>query len=121
MKVNRYPIYIVSKGRWESRYTSKALEKMRVPYYIVVDAEEYDDYCSVIDEHKVLVMDKQAEIDYETCDDLGLSKPVGPGAKRNWCWQHAIGLGAKRHWVMDDNISSFVRLHDLFHQIHYHE
>ena len=38
MKVNRYPIYIVSKGRWESRYTSKALEKMRVPYYIVVDA-----------------------------------------------------------------------------------
>ena len=115
MKVNRYPIYIVSKGRWESRYTSKALEKMRVPYYIVVDAEEYDDYCSVIDEHKVLVMDKQAEIDYETCDDLGLSKPVGPGAKRNWCWQHAIGLGAKRHWVMDDNISSFMRLHNNFH------
>ena len=31
----KYPLYIVSKGRADSRLTSKALEKMLVPYYIV--------------------------------------------------------------------------------------
>ena len=37
-KINpKYPIYIVSKGRWESRLTSKILEKMNVPYKIVVE------------------------------------------------------------------------------------
>ena len=27
----RYPIYIISKGRWETRHTSKALEALGVP------------------------------------------------------------------------------------------
>jgi hypothetical protein len=31
----KYPIYIVSKGRWDSRLTSKALDKMSVTYYIL--------------------------------------------------------------------------------------
>ena len=30
----KYPVYIISKGRWERRLTSKALEKMDVPYRI---------------------------------------------------------------------------------------
>jgi hypothetical protein len=47
-----YPIYIISKGRWESRLTSKALEKMQVPYHIVVEPQEYDNYASVIDPKK---------------------------------------------------------------------
>ena len=51
----KYPIYIISKGRHESRYTSKALEKMRVPYHIVVEPQEYDDYASVIDPKKIYV------------------------------------------------------------------
>ena len=29
----KYPIYIVSKGRADSRLTSKALEKINCPYY----------------------------------------------------------------------------------------
>jgi len=32
----QYPIYIVSKGRWDSRLTSKALESIKVPYHIVI-------------------------------------------------------------------------------------
>ena len=43
----KYPIYIVSKGRWESRQTSKALESMKVPYYVIVEEDEYDKYCKV--------------------------------------------------------------------------
>lgn len=43
-----YPVYIISKGRWESRLTSKALEKMRVPYHIVIEPQEIDDYAAEI-------------------------------------------------------------------------
>ena len=28
----KHPVYIISKGRWDSRHTSKALEKMNMPY-----------------------------------------------------------------------------------------
>tara|TARA_R100000231_G_scaffold30552_1_gene26940 strand:+ start:854 stop:1723 length:870 start_codon:yes stop_codon:yes gene_type:complete len=107
----RYPIYIVSKGRWESRLTSKSLERMGVPYYIVVEDQEYDNYCSVIDASKVLILDKQYQKDYDIFDDdIGKGKSTGPGPARNFCWDHSIKLGAKRHWVIDDNIYDFYRL-----------
>lgn len=105
----RYPVYIVSKGRHEMRHTSKALETMRVPYFIVVEEQEYDLYASVIDKKKILVLDKAYQRDYDTFDTLGDSKSKGPGPARNFAWDHAISLGADRHWVMDDNIREFYR------------
>jgi len=105
-----YPVYIVSKGRWESRLTSKALEYMRVPYNIVVEAQEYNDYAAVIDPSKILTLPSTYLDSYDTFDDLGRSKSVGPGAARNFVWDHATSIGAKRHWVMDDNLDAFHRL-----------
>jgi hypothetical protein len=105
-----YPIYIVSKGRWESRLTSKALERINVPYFIIVEEQERDLYAKVIAAEKILVLPKRYLDVYETCDDEGAGKSKGPGAARNYAWQHSIELGAKRHWVMDDNIASFNRL-----------
>ncbi len=112
MKKNapNYPIYIVSKGRWESRLTSKALEEMNVPYYIVVEEQEYSQYASVIDKRKILVLDKAYQRDYDTCDNLGDAKSKGPGAARNFVWEYSIKNGFKWHWVLDDNINGFVRL-----------
>ena len=52
---SKYPIYIISKGRWKSRLTSKALEEMNMPYYIVVEPQEYEKYLKVIEEKKILV------------------------------------------------------------------
>jgi hypothetical protein len=108
----KYPIYIVSKGRWESRLTAKALENIKVPYYIVVEKQEYDKYCSVTNPKKgtVLILPQKYLDEYDTCDDLGNTKSKGPGGARNFCWDHSIQLGFKRHWVMDDNISAFCRL-----------
>ena len=37
----KYPLYIVSKGRADSRLTSKALEEMKGPYFIVIEEQEY--------------------------------------------------------------------------------
>jgi len=93
----KHPVYIVSKGRWESRLTSKAFDEMRVPYFIVIEEQEYDNYASVIAPEKILILDKQYLRDYDTCDSLGNSLGVGPGAARNFCWQHSISIGASWH------------------------
>jgi hypothetical protein len=105
-----YPIYIVSKGRWDTRLTSKALDQINVPHHIVVEASERDRYASVIDPKKVLVLPQKYLESYETCDDVGCGMSKGPGAARNFCWDHSVALGNARHWVMDDNIASFQRL-----------
>ena len=105
----QFPIYIPSKSRADSRLTSKALETMNVPYFIIVEKEQYDEYANVIDKKKILILDKKYQDDYDTCDSLGDTKSKGPGAARNFAWQHAIDNGNKWHWVMDDNIKSFKR------------
>tara|TARA_R100001244_G_scaffold130283_2_gene102305 strand:+ start:3282 stop:4148 length:867 start_codon:yes stop_codon:yes gene_type:complete len=108
----KYPLYIVSKGRADSRLTSKALEYMNVPYSIVIEEQEYDDYAKVIDKKKILILDKSYQDNYDTCDDLGNTKSKGPGAARNFVWEHSITQGYKRHWVMDDNIERFLRMNN---------
>ena len=111
----RHPIYIVSKGRAESRLTSKSLHEMGVPHYIVVEEQEHDEYAQHIDSSAtLLVLDKQYQIDYDPCDDLGMTKSKGPGPARNFAWEHSIKAGATSHWVMDDNIDGFFRLNRNF-------
>lgn len=107
-----YPVYIVSKGRWESRLTSKTLEYLKVPYHIIIEKQEYDQYASVIDPKKILILDPKYQAEYNTCDNLGETKSKGPGAARNFAWDHAIKSKAAWHWVMDDNIRSFIRLNN---------
>jgi hypothetical protein len=92
----RYPIYVISKGRWKLRQTSKALEAMRVPYRIVVEPQELAQYAAVIDRAKILVL---------PFSNLG----QGSIPARNWVWEHSISEGHARHWIMDDNIWRFYR------------
>lgn len=108
----QFPIYIVSKGRFRQRLTARALETMSVPYFIVVEDQEFDSYASVIDSKKVLILDKTYQRDYVTLDDLGDIKSKGPGPARNFAWDHSIALGYDWHWVMDDNIRKFCRLNE---------
>ena len=94
---SKYPIYIISKGRWESRLTSKALDEMNVPYRIVIEPQEYDNYAAVIDSSKILVL---------PFGNLG----QGSIPARNFVWEHSINAGFERHWILDDNIEQFNRL-----------
>lgn len=92
-----YPIYIISKGRWESRLTSKSLEILSIPYRIVIEPQEYEQYAAVIAPEKILMT---------PFSNLGQgSIPV-----RNWVWEHSIQEGYKRHWILDDNIRHFYRM-----------
>jgi hypothetical protein len=106
----RYPIYIVSKGRWKNRLTSKALNVMGIPYKIVVEQDQLPMYQAEVGADRCLVLPQRYLDEYDTCDDLGDSKSKGPGAARNFVWDHATELGSKRHWVMDDNLDAFHRL-----------
>jgi hypothetical protein len=99
MNINKYPIYIISKGRWESRLTAKSLEAMAVPYSIVIEPQEYDAYASVIDKSKIKVL---------PFSNLGL----GSIPARNWVWDDAMASGHKKHWILDDNIKGFYRLNN---------
>lgn len=105
----KYPIYIVSKGRWESRLTSKALDAIGVDYRIIVESQEFDLYANEIPAGKILVLPLSYLDSYETMDNLQTGSK-GPGAARNYAWEHAKSLGYARHWVMDDNLDAFHRL-----------
>lgn len=94
--------------------TSKALTKMGVKHYIVVEPQQVADYEKAVFDMKllatVLPLDMSYKDKYELCDDLGLTKSTGPGPARNFAWDHSIQKGHGWHWVMDDNIRDFHRL-----------
>ena len=106
----KYPIYIVSKGRWKKalRLTSRVLEELAVPYHIIVEAQEFKQYNWAIDADKILILPEryQAEYDVFWKDD---DPRTGPGPARNFAWDHAIENGHARHWVLDDNLQKFFR------------
>lgn len=93
----KYPIYVVSKGRWESRLTVKALIKCNVPFRVVIEPQEFGDYAAVINPDLLLAL---------PFSNLGF----GSIPARNWIWEHALASGADRHWILDDNIKEFYRL-----------
>lgn len=97
----KYPVYIISKGRWERRQTSKTLEKMGVPYRIVVEPSEYENYAKVIDKSKIIKLPE----DFSKLNQGSI--PV-----RNWVWEHSIQEGHEWHWILDDNIESVERFNN---------
>jgi len=91
----RYPIYIPSKGRYESCHTARFLAADKVPHILVVNEHEYDEYDSRYgkSEHcSVLVL------------PVNDHKTSGLIFARNWIKRHSIDAGYERHWQLDDNI-----------------
>lgn len=108
--MNKYPLYIPSKGRHEYMITSKALTKMQVYHNVVVEEQEYKLYKDAVIGNKyanILILDMDYKKQYNLCDQFGLTKSTGPGPVRNFIWDHSIKLGYDMHWVMDDNIRCF--------------
>jgi len=92
----RYPIYIPTKGRWESRLTVRFLENVGVPYKIVVERQEYKKYAAVVDRKNIITLPFR---------DKGLT------ATRNWIWDFARDSGVERFWTLDDNIGARLVTH----------
>lgn len=100
----QYPVYIVSKGRHESMFTSRSLAKMKVPHYIVIEPQDLDNYENALDHFNIREHVTLLVAPFSNHGD-------GPGRARNWAWDHSMTLDAKRHWVLDDNITDFYRYH----------
>lgn len=94
-----YPVYVPSKGRFESGLTAKCLIDDGVPFNLVVEPNERDEYAKRFPEANLLVL---------PWNDLGVTGLI---AARNWIKDHATKTGAKRHWQLDDNIRRFMRWH----------
>jgi len=69
---------------------------MEVPYHIVIEPQEYEQYAPVINPDKILVL---------PFGNLG----QGSIPARNWIWEHSMRSRAAYHWILDDNISHFYR------------
>ena len=101
MSKPRFPVYIISKGRWERRQTSKTMETCGIPYKIVVEPSEYDRYAENINPDNIIKLPS----DFSKLNQGGI--PV-----RNWVWEDSIKNGHKFHWIFDDNIESIMRFNN---------
>lgn len=93
----KYPVYIISKGRPQRCITLRQLEMMQVPYRLVIEPQEYEDYAKITAKDNLLLL---------PFSNLGL----GSIPARNWVWEHSLSEGHERHWILDDNIEGFHRL-----------
>lgn len=95
-RFNNYPIYIISKGRFEKTLTADNFELAGLDYLIAVEPQEYEQYCKKLGVKRVLKL---------PFSNLGL----GSYPARNYCWEHSKERGFKYHWLFDDNITNFAR------------
>lgn len=83
---------------------------MGVDYKIVVEHQEFDNYADRVGESKLLVLPTKYLEEYDTFWPRSEDNKVGPGAARNFAWDHSVSEGCDYHWVMDDNLDAFHRL-----------
>jgi len=93
----KYPVFIPSKGRYESLLTIKAFESIGIPFHVVIEQQEYDNYAKVIDQDKIIIL---------PFSNRGLV------TTRNWIWDYVQSLGIEYFWTFDDNIREFYRLNN---------
>lgn len=93
----RHPVYVISKGRARNCKTAKFLARDGVPFRLVVEPQEEQEYR---DRHGDVVT-------VLPFSNLGL----GSIPARNWVWEHALSSGAERHWILDDNIDRIRRVY----------
>ena len=99
-----HPVYIVSKDRADTSYTSRSLARMKVPHYIIIEPQDEESYNASLIKHNTKDYVSLIVAPFSNHGD-------GPGRARNYAWDHAISIGAEKHWVCDDNIQDFYRLH----------
>ena len=97
----KYPVYVISKGRYENCLTAKFLEEDKCPFFLVVETQEEELYRK---NHR------NVNIKVLPFSNLGL----GSIPARNWCWEDSIKRGHKRHWILDDNIRKIFKREKLY-------
>lgn len=109
----QFPVYVISKGRWqdERRLTSKTFERMNMPFRMIVEEQEFENYAATVGREKLLILPPKYKEEYDTCEVGPKSGRTGSGPARNFAWQHSLDEGHRYHWIVDDNIRHFYRFH----------
>tara|TARA_B100000519_G_C14243916_1_gene438780 strand:- start:1732 stop:2622 length:891 start_codon:yes stop_codon:yes gene_type:complete len=94
--MNKYPVYIISKGRHDCCLTANFMLKDKVDFKIVIEPQEKDLYAKIYGEDQLLIL---------PFSNLG----KGSIPARNWCWEDSISKGHEKHWLFDDNIRKIRR------------
>lgn len=102
-----FPVYVISKGRWETPYTARALDAMGVPFQMIVEEREHGAYAEVVGEDRLLILPRAHLDHYDVVIDRDGDTGLGPGPARNFAMQHSLSSGHTAHWVLDDNIKGF--------------
>jgi len=99
-RLPRYPVYVISKGRSDTiaLHTAGYLAYDYIPFRVVIEPQDFDDYARMIPEDRILVL---------PFSNLG----QGGTPARNWVWEHSREEGYERHWILDDNIRRIYRLY----------
>lgn len=92
----RYPVYVLSKSRPRTCFTAHHLLRDRVPFYLVVEPAQIDEYREANPTMELLVAPR---------DNMGAT------GVRNWIADHSTAAGDERHWQLDDNMRGFRRLY----------
>lgn len=92
----RYPIYVVSKNRWENCLTVKFLLHDQTPFQLVIEREQTEQYAKYGREH-IRILPRS---------DQGLIYA------RNWVFDDALNRGVARFWILDDNMYAIKRRHE---------
>jgi len=90
----RYPVFIPTKGRHESRFTIRTFQAAGIPFRIFVEEQEAELYAAHVEESQIVVLPHR---------DKGLT------VTRNWIWDYAAEREYPRFWTFDDNIKGLFR------------
>lgn len=104
---NKYPIFVISYLRSNDKdgKTCSWLEKMGIPYTVVVEEDQENDYKEWLETKngmgEILTMDKEFKKFQNQFGNYG-SIPV-----RNFIHNYIINRGDKKYWLLDDNIDGY--------------
>jgi hypothetical protein len=106
----RYPIYILSKGRWTIDKTWMVLNQMQIPHYVVVEGGEFEHYKAAL-RHRTYSKILRLPDNFREVYRGSMAESGGGIPARNFIWEHSVKNGDARHWTLDDNLQCFKRLH----------
>lgn len=94
---NKYPVFIPTKGRWETPITINMFKNFNVPFKIVIEKQDFEHYSKIVSVDDILVVPHQNQ---------------GLTVTRNWIWDYAESQGYEKFWTFDDNIGRVYRLNN---------
>jgi hypothetical protein len=89
---NKYPVYVISKGRADTMLTIRQLRHLGIPHFLVVEPQERERYAMALLAHaKVVGLENSKTTTLLVLPEANYGKGCSIPA-RNWVWAHSMKL-----------------------------